>query len=240
MKKESPSIKEQIDFYNNYWSGLKPFSSYKLQRIEVILKHLRKLKKNRKDTKILDFGCGDGRSVAIWNLFGTASGFDLSEEAMKVAKEIFPLFEFDSGDACNASIDSESFNVIITQEVIEHIIDQQKFIEECSRLLTTDGIMILTTPNKFYFDRLKGGNYSKQPIENILLPKELKNLLKNHFEILEFYSIITAKGDFGIYKIVHFRYLIAILRRLRLLDSYNRLLGYANLNLHLIVVAKKK
>ena len=52
---------------------------------------------------------------------------------------------------------------------------EEKRISECSRILKSDGYLILTTPNKYYFDRVKGGNYSKQPIENLFTIDEIIN-----------------------------------------------------------------
>lgn len=236
----NPSLDEQVAFYNSYWKDLKPFGDYKLQRVIEILKILRKLSKIKKNPKILDFGCGDGRSVPVWSLVGPADGFDLSETAMKEASLRYPYLNFKYGDACNSTYDSDKYDIVISQEVIEHIIDQDKYLEECNKLLLSNGFLILTTPNKFYFDRLNGGNYSRQPIENLLYPTELKKLVSKKFKIKSCHSLIQAKGDFGIYKFISNRYVQFLVKRLGLSNWFYALISKKLLNLHLVVVAQKK
>lgn len=240
MEKEKiPSLESQIDFYNDYWKDLKPFGDYKMQRVIEILKNLKALKKKYKNPKILDFGCGDGRSVPVWGLVGEAHGFDLSESAMKRAGEIFPTFSFKYGDACNAEFNNDFYDIIISQEVIEHIIDQDKYIDECFKLLKPGGSLILTTPNKFYFDRVKGGNYSKQPIENIVDAGQLKKMVSKRFKIRLFYSVIFAKADYGIYKLINNRYLLIAIKRLGLNQWYQNFLGKKLVKLNLFILAEK-
>ena len=236
----APSIESQIEFYNNYWKDLKPFGNYKIQRVNEILKQLNQITKKNKNPKILDFGCGDGRSVPIWGLIGETHGFDLSETAMKKASEIFPTFNFKFGDACHSEYNSEFYDIIISQEVIEHIIDQEKYFDECFKLLKKGGYLILTTPNKFYFDRVEGGNYSRQPIENIIDANQLSTLISKKFNKISFYSIINAKGDFGIYKLFNNIFVKMILKVLGIKNWFNGMKERNFYNLNLIIVAQKK
>lgn len=232
-------LKKQSEFYDAYWKGSKKYGSYKLKRISEIIKQLDFAKKHKKNPKILDLGCGDGRCCSIWHEIGDTTGIDLSQEAMKIAKKRYPFIEFSSGDATNTNFQDGSFDIIISQEVIEHIEIQSNYIDECKRLLSPNGILILTTPNKFYFDRRIGGNYSNQPIENILHPKKLKSLLSKDFHILRFYSIIHPKGDKGIYRLLGsklIQYGFAFLNANALKDYMHSRL---NLGLHIITVAKK-
>lgn len=235
-----PSLTSQVDFYNNYWKDLKPFGNYKMQRIIEILRQLNNITKKLKNPKILDFGCGDGRSIPVWGLIGEAHGFDLSEEAMKIAAENFPTFDFKYGDACNSDYAKGFYDIVISQEVVEHINDQSKYIDECYKLLKKDGFLILTTPNKFYFDRVKGGNYSRQPIENIIDANQLGLLVSKQFNIISFYSIISAKGDFGIYKLINNRAFKAFLKIFKLGNWFKKIAEKNFYNLHLFLVAQKK
>jgi 2-polyprenyl-3-methyl-5-hydroxy-6-metoxy-1,4-benzoquinol methylase len=139
---------KQIEFYNNYWKDLSKFGSYKLKRISKIITLLNIAKKTKKKPKILDLGCGDGRCCAIWNEIGNTTGLDLSETAMQVASKRYPFISFQSGDGTNTSFKNNSFDIIISQEVIEHIEIQSEYLNECYRLLSSDGLLILTTPNK--------------------------------------------------------------------------------------------
>lgn len=44
-------------------------------------------------------------------------------------------------------VESEKFDVITAGEVIEHMINEGAFLEECRRVLKKGGILVLTTPN---------------------------------------------------------------------------------------------
>lgn len=233
-------LNHQIQFYDQYWSALEFFGSYKIQRVICILKYLLPLRKRAPLQKILDLGCGDGRSVGIWSVVMDCEGLDLSTKAMEEASKRFPAFTFKSGDATKTDYPDRSFGVIISQEVIEHIEIQRDYLGECHRLLATDGFLILTTPNKFYFDRLKGGNYSHQPIENLIDRDALHELMGKYFIIEKSESVIVAKGDFGIYRLLSNRWVVAVLGRLRLGTWYQRQMERWWLGVHLIVVARKR
>ncbi len=235
-----PTIEEQERFYNDYWRELKPFGASKLSRIIKILEYFQIIRRSIPTPKIIDFGCGDGRCVAFWNELGSATGIDLSSEAVNMASKRYPFITFRSGDAINSGYHNESFDVIVSQEVIEHIENQVAYLNECHRLLRKDGFLILTTPNKYVFDRKIGGNYSNQPIEKILLPTELKNMIQDKFMILKFESTTIAKGDYGIYRIISNPYFVSILSKLRLDKVRRKIMSRYLFGLHLCVLAKKK
>ena len=44
-------------------------------------------------------------------------------------------------------IDSEAFDVVTAGEVIEHMLNEELFLQECRRVLKKDGVLVLTTPN---------------------------------------------------------------------------------------------
>lgn len=231
------SLQDQINFYNNYWSEFSHFGNYKIYRIINILEILVLVKKKiGKAPEILDLGCGDARTVAIWNEIGPSTGLDLSVEAIENAKKRYPFLNLYSGNATKTAFEDKSFDVVISQEVIEHIEEQITYIRECHRLLRENGCLILTTPNKYYFDRRKGGNYSRQPIENIVTPRELKHLVSQYFTVIELRSGTIAEGHYGIYKFISNRYISVIIKRLNL----NRILERCNFGLQLYLFAVKK
>jgi SAM-dependent methyltransferase len=233
-------LKEQTEFYNKYWKDYKNFGSYKLQRLSEIVKILEQVRKIKRNPKILDLGCGDGRFCAVWNEVGETVGMDLSTKAMDMASKRYPFIDFHAGDATKTEFKDGAFDIIISQEVIEHIEIQHEYVKECQRLLSHNGVLILTTPNKYYFDRRKGGNYSNQPIENILNPSQLKDLLAKDFRLLDFYTIIHPKGDYGIYKLLGsliIRYGFSALKAEFLLQ---RIMSKSLLGLNIVCIAQKK
>lgn len=239
-KTENPTLHDQEQFYDAYWSRLKPYGRFKAARVSKIVEYLSEIKIKRIGSEILDLGCGDGRSVAIWNIFGKATGLDLSPAAVAHAKKAYPGLDYFSGDALHTPFNNQTFDIIVSQEVIEHIEEQQLYIDECHRLLRDNGYLVLTTPNKYYFDRVKGGNYSKQPIEKIMESGQLRALVESKFSILKLESIVIAPADYGIYRLLFNKIVVALFRATRLDFLRKEIIKRNLLGLHLCVLARKK
>lgn len=238
------NIEQQKEFYNAYWRGMQPLSSYKIVRANWIMNTLLQLRKkiDSTDTMLLDLGCGDGRLVPMWQAItgAEAHGLELSPQAVERAQAMFPFIRYKEGDATQTGYDSEYFDIIICHEVLEHIEVQEKLVQECSRILKAGGYLVLTTPNKYYFDRRKGGNYSQQPIENIVDKAGLFRLLRPFFEVHSYETLIYAAGDHGVYKYLTNRYWLALLRRLGAEPAWKQRLLKKGYGLHMAVVCRKK
>lgn len=238
------NIKQQQEFYNVYWSGMQPLGSYKIERAKWIMDVLLRLRKKigNADTRLLDLGCGDGRLAPLWQSITGAEthGLELSPDAVQTAQQMFPSINYKQGDAVNTGYKNSCFDIVVCQEVLEHIEEQEKLVNECGRIIKNGGYLVLTTPNKYYFDRRKGGNYSQQPIENIIDKTTLYKLLSPHFVIESFETLIYAAGDYGKYRFITNRYWLAILRRAGVLNAWKRFLQKQGYGLHMAVVCRKK
>ena len=102
---------------------------------------------------LLDVGCGDGFFMHAldrehrlaergWNL----TGIDFSKYMLDRASALPYRFE-----RCNLEqgipFDAESFDVLFLGEVIEHIYNPDRLLEECRRVLRPSGHLMVTTPN---------------------------------------------------------------------------------------------
>lgn len=108
----------------------------------------RRLVEYKSGGSILDVGCGKGYFLKVcseggWNAYGV----DISPEAANFAREKFGLDVF-SGELQDASIASESFDVIAANEVLEHLREPVSFLAEVYRILKRDGLFIVTVPNE--------------------------------------------------------------------------------------------
>lgn len=52
------------------------------------------------------------------------------------------------GNIIDLPIKSNSVDSILAGEIIEHVIETEKFLDECKRVLKSKGRLVLTTPNK--------------------------------------------------------------------------------------------
>ena len=74
------------------------------------------------------------------------------------------------GDGCKTPFHDNTFNVIVCNDVIEHVLDPVELAEEISRILKKDGILHLTAPNKFsLLDIYRDGHYGLFGV--VLLPR---------------------------------------------------------------------
>ncbi len=93
----------------------------------------------------LDVGCANGVFVqSAANAGMAAEGIELSQEAVALARQR-------GIRATCATIegfgDAGSFDTLTAFDVIEHVIDQPRFLAEARRLLQPDGTLVLTLPD---------------------------------------------------------------------------------------------
>jgi len=71
----------------------------------------------------------------------------LSEEVEKLKKIGYDII---TADITKEIKIDEKFDVIVCGDLIEHLVNFEGFFENCKKLLKSDGIIIITTPNPFY------------------------------------------------------------------------------------------
>ena len=100
--------------------------------------------------EILEVGCGNGRGVALlMPLVKKFTAIDKYEEAVRTLKGQFPQGEFKVMNIPPfQGIPDESFDQVISFQVIEHIQDDEGLLREIHRVLKPGGFALLTTPNK--------------------------------------------------------------------------------------------
>ncbi|MDX1462869.1 MAG: class I SAM-dependent methyltransferase [Marinirhabdus sp.] len=233
-------IDDQIKFYDERWGKKSYLNSLKLRRASKIMEYFTVVKRKLKLPRTIDLGCGDGRFIAFIGEFTPAEGIELSEEAVRLAKEAYPHTQFHQGNVLEFPFEKEAYDLVISQEVIEHIEEQPKYIAVAADVLKPGGYLILTTPNKKVFDHMEGGNWSNQPIEKVLTPTELKRLVAERFDILTYESIIMNFGNLGYFKLINYRVLIGGCRRLGLEGFREWILSKLGFGLHQCILAKKK
>jgi trans-aconitate 2-methyltransferase len=107
------------------------------------------LRARRSGARILDIGCGTGVMSAYMTRFGTVTGIDYSEPAVRLAASMVPDASFHVGSVVDAGFPSGGFDVISLFDVLEHVPkpDRTEFAEELGRLLASDGTLIASTPH---------------------------------------------------------------------------------------------
>lgn len=134
--------------------------------------------------RVLDIACGTGYGLAF--LKQTASsviGVDVDIEAAKQAlSECDDKAKVMLGDGTNLPFRDESFDVVTSFETLEHLHARGDFLAELKRVLTSDGKLVLSTPNANYTKPVNGKPSNPFHIFEYK-PGELRAELENHFEV---------------------------------------------------------
>lgn len=128
---------------------------------------------------LLDVGCGDGEALDILRLLGwQVVGVELDGKAVAAARA--RDLDVRHGDLAAAGFANDSFDVVTSSHVIEHVHDPLAFLIEQKRVLKTGGRLVAVTPNARGWTHTRyGGNW--RPLEPprhlvIFTPASLKVL----------------------------------------------------------------
>jgi len=133
---------------NDYQHNHEEYLIYLLhvQTYEHILKHV-------KDKAVLDFGCGEGYGTNLISKHSTSViGIDISDETIadaqaKYAASNIQLQTIKPIETSPLPFKDESFDVVVSFQVIEHIFKDDIYLKEICRVLKPDGLVMIATPN---------------------------------------------------------------------------------------------
>lgn len=204
-------FKHRLKSLKNYYicMGLNNIKDKKYISKFVVYKHdyIRKLASKFQACKILDVGCGKGEYTDYFALENEVIGLDVND--YRIGKESLK-FEFIQYDGKTFPFTDNTFDVVISWDVIEHIEADQSFVTEIRRVLKPGGRCICGTPNR---DRVANMlrklllNPVKYPLiieknsdlgDVIHVREYTESLLANVFKNASFQKIRTEKLGFGI------------------------------------------
>jgi len=101
------------------------------------------------DAKILDLGCGNGISSRLLNQAGfDVVGTDISPLFLEEARNWEnPKLRYQVCDVLELPFDNDSFDVICSNELIEHLPDVETALKEMIRVVRNGGKVVLSGPN---------------------------------------------------------------------------------------------
>ena len=134
---------------------------------------------------VLEIGCGVGRGLtAILNNCHSYTALDKNERLINFLQNQYPQHSFITHNIPPlASLEDESFDFIITFQVIEHIRHDDFFVKEIHRVLKKGGKLIVSTPN------IKQ-SLTRNPWHiREYTAEQLQRLLSGHFADVEAYGV---------------------------------------------------
>ncbi|MBL4655740.1 MAG: class I SAM-dependent methyltransferase [Bacteroidia bacterium] len=170
--KSIPTNEELTSYYSSYsYSKEQYLSPITIDSYNLLLYELECF---RKTNKILDVGCGVGFFLQQakkrgWDAYGT----EFSNKAVEICKD--KGINIEQGVLDISRYENESFDVITSIEVLEHINNPKEEIEKICNLLRRGGLFYCTTPNFNSLSRY----YLKANYYNIVYPEHLAYFTKS-------------------------------------------------------------
>ena len=121
---------------------------------------------------VLDVGCGQGSLIKeIISCFPYVSvfGCDISFELCRISAKKNPEAIIIQSDAENLSFADGYFDFVFMTEVLEHLLNPAKALQEVSRVLEASGNFLLTVPNRDWlrYRAYKKARENYQPVDPV-------------------------------------------------------------------------
>lgn len=114
--------------------------------------------------RVLEVGCGMGYLTYAFHRAGfDALGVDVSSEAVRSATAVFGN-HFRAGDALDADVTGDGYDVVVATELIEHLVDPAAFVRAMLDKLRPGGRLIITTPNRDLYPRTLAWHTDPAPV----------------------------------------------------------------------------
>lgn len=111
-----------------------------------------RLIKPLKPISILDVGCGEGftlQKLEERKVGKNNEGIDYSKDAIEIGRKIYPKLTLKEGTVYNLPYKENSFDLVICTEVLEHLDDPLKAVNEIKRV--SSKYVLFSVPNEPFF-----------------------------------------------------------------------------------------
>lgn len=137
-----------------------------------------------KKGRVLDIGCATGFFLEAANKKGwEVFGVEISPYSAAIAQERFGKDRVFNGPLEAASYPEESFDAVFMSDLVEHIKELDPFLREVFRIVRTNGVIAIVTPDiESLSYRLMGRSWPHLKMEHLYYfsPSSIKALLEKH------------------------------------------------------------
>jgi len=147
-------VREPVSLEYDKWHALRRFEGDPTSPVYSWHRNVGRLLRVSPRSRILEIGCGRGDfAAALAERFSDCEiiAVDFSNEAIFNAQErygpIFSNLRFEVADATSLSFPDHSFDVVISCECLEHVLEPASMTREMHRVLKPLGSFYLTTEN---------------------------------------------------------------------------------------------
>jgi len=178
MEVEKEIQREYNPEHPNYerWQKARDLSDERAKFVESLLSTAF----NVEGLRILDIGSGEGSTSRLLSKKSFVVSLEPKAERIKKnsrTDSLCPLM----ADSLKLPFKSSSFNLIILQDVIEHLNIDEEFVDNLSSQLTTNGIIYLSTPNKLSLINIISDPHWGMPIIALFNRNQIKKYFLKYF-----------------------------------------------------------
>ena len=139
--------------------------------------------------RVLDAACGEGYGSAL--LSRTAAsvlGVDIDASSIAHARERYARenLRYEVADATALDVAPGSYDLVVSFETLEHLSAQEELLAGFARVLTDDGVLIVSSPDKHEYSEVAGFRNEFHVRE--LYRDELLALVKPHFPAVRLFG----------------------------------------------------
>ncbi|MDO9153718.1 MAG: class I SAM-dependent methyltransferase [Paludibacter sp.] len=148
------------------------------------------------DKIVVDLASGEGYGSNILSEYALkVIGIDINNQAVEHANSVYSKenLKFIQGDAAKIPLKENSADVFVSFETIEHHDKHEQMLTEIKRVLKPDGILVMSSPDKYYYTDLP--DYHNQFHVKELYYDEFKLLIAKYFKYNAFYSQSVFSGS---------------------------------------------
>jgi len=194
--------KNSFFYMFGYGNGIFTTSFY-----DKIYQQIEKYIYKNRGVKVLDIGCAYGFMLKRFPNHFKKYGLDVSKHAIEIAQKRHPEINFKVGEIeKKLPYQTNFFDVVIINDVIEHLKYPEQALENIYSVLKKGGILYITTPNLNFIRKtiFKYADKKEHHISLFTHTKLLKLLKDKKYSILEHWSFfilyfyIKLKSNLGI------------------------------------------
>lgn len=219
-----------------------------------------------KNLTVLDLGSGEGGTSKVFSHYNFVVSFDISltrlhrqkkyvipmesstdESATQYGDRFLSSIEMTgtglvNGSALQLPFTNNSFDLIIIQDVIEHLSELNDFCTEVKRVLKTNGVIYLSTPNKLSVFNFLNDPHFGLPVVSILKRQSIKKYFLKHFRKTD-YTRNDIAQLFSLYELLNlfktdFKISLYTKYSVKELFNGNKGIVWSNFHLKLITFCK--
>jgi len=137
----------QHDYYTEYYD-LERSHWWFMARERIISNYIKNLiasKKLKDNPRILNVGCGPGRTSEFLSAFGNVTSIEYDKYCCEFASERTGL-EIIHGSITELPFEDKAFDLVCAFDVIEHVEDDQLAVSELKRVAKDEAVLLVTVP----------------------------------------------------------------------------------------------